>query len=68
VRGWFEQAVVETIIGVQALKNSKEWTPEDLDKALGEEALTAVVMQRYHVNYAVRRELGSKFGKLAGPK
>jgi len=64
VRAWFEQAIVETILGLQALKNSKEWSAEDIEKSLSEEALTAVVMQRYHVNYAVRRELGARFGKL----
>jgi hypothetical protein len=64
VRGWFEQAIVETILGVQALRNSKEWSIEDIEKALSEEALTAAVLQRYHVNVAVKRELGSRFGKL----
>ena len=49
-------------MGVQGLVNSKEWTQEDIEKALSEEALTAAVMQRYHVHYAVRRELGSKLG------
>ena len=64
VHGWFEQALIETVIGVQALRNSREWSVEDIDNALSEVALTAAVMQRYHVNFAVRRELGSKFGKL----
>jgi hypothetical protein len=62
VRGWFEQALVETIMGVQALTNSKEWTQTDMDTALSDEALTAAVMQRYHVHVAVKRELGSKIG------
>jgi hypothetical protein len=62
VRGWFEQALVETVMGVQGLVNSKEWTHTDVDTALSEEALTAAVMQRYHVHFAVKRELGSKFG------
>jgi hypothetical protein len=65
VRGWFEQALVETIIGIQALKDSKEWTMEDIDRALSEEALTAAVMQRYHLNNSVKRELGSKLGKIS---
>ncbi len=64
IRGWFEQALVETIIGVQGLMNSMEWSPDDVDKALSEEALSAAVMQRYHVHFAVKRELGSKLGKL----
>lgn len=62
VRGWFEQALVEAVMGVQALINSKEWSSEDIDQALSEEALTTAVMQRYHVHFAVKRELGSKLG------
>ena len=62
VRGWFEQALVESVMGVQGLVNSKEWTQKDVESALSDEALTAVVMQRYHVHFAVKRELGSKLG------
>lgn len=62
VRGWFEQALTETVMGVQGLANSKEWTQIDLEKALSEEALTSSVMQRYHVHFAVKRELGAKLG------
>jgi hypothetical protein len=68
VRAWFEQAIVETILGIQAMKNRKEWSNEDIEKSLSEESLTAVVMQRYHVNFAVRRELGARFGKLGTVK
>jgi len=64
VRNWFEQALFETVIGIQALKDSKEWTTSDVESALSEESLTAAVMQRYHVYNAVRRELGSKLGRL----
>lgn len=62
VRGWFEQALTETVMGVQGLINSKEWSQTDIDSALSEEALTAAVMQRYHIHFAVKRELGSKLG------
>jgi hypothetical protein len=61
---WFEQALVETVIGIQQLRGSKEWGPEDIDRALSPEALTGAVMQRYHVYIACRRELGAKFGKF----
>ncbi len=64
VRNWFSQALVETVIGVQALKDSQEWSVEEVEKALSEEALTAAVMSRYHVNNCVKRELGTKLGKL----
>jgi hypothetical protein len=62
VREWFEQALVETIIGLQALQGSQHWTVENLKNAWSEEALTTAVMQRYHVDMNVRRTLGSKFG------
>ena len=64
VRSWFATELVETVIGVQALKDSKEWSVEDIERALSEEALTAAVMSRYHVNNQVKRELGTKLGKL----
>ena len=63
VRTWFEQALVETVVGVQALQGSKEWDHRAIQAALSEESLTAAVMQRYHVNNSVKRELGSKLGK-----
>ena len=65
VEGWFEQALVEAVIGVQALNGAKEWPSQDIDKALSEESLTLAVMPRYHVYNSVRRELGSKLGKLS---
>jgi hypothetical protein len=65
VHQWFEQALVETVIGVQQLRGSKEWGPDQIDKALSPEALTSAVMQRYHVYIACRRELGAKTGKFA---
>ncbi len=66
VRGWFEQALVETVLGVQGLMSSKEWSQTDIDSALSEEALTTAVMQRYHVHLAVKRELSSKLGSRRG--
>lgn len=62
VHAWFEQALVEAVIGVQALRNSKYWSSEEIVKALSEEALTACVMQRYHIYLAAKRELGAKIG------
>jgi hypothetical protein len=64
VRQWFEQALVETVIGIQRLKGSKEWGPDEIDRALSSEALTSTVMQRYHVYVACRREIGAKLGKF----
>lgn len=64
VHQWFEQALVETILGIQQLRGSKEWGPDEIDKALSPESLTSAVMQRYHVYIACRRDLGAKVGRF----
>ena len=64
VHDWYEQALVETVIGVQALKGSREWNLKQIDAALSEEALTSGVMQRYHPYNSVKRELGTKIAPL----
>lgn len=63
VHQWFEQALVETVIGIQQLSGSKEWGRDELERALSPEALTCSVMQRYHIYIACKRELGSKLGR-----
>jgi hypothetical protein len=60
----YAQALVETVIGIQGLVKSKEWTQTDIDAALSEQALTATVMQRYHVHFAVKRQLGSNWAPV----
>ena len=64
VKEWFEQQLVEAVLGAQALRRSSEWTTDDLKKLWGEESLTAVVLPRYHVDNSVKRALGAKFGKF----
>lgn len=64
VQTWFQQTLMETVMGLQPLQKSKEWTTDDIVTATSEEALTAAVMPRWHVYKAVKRELGSKLGRL----
>lgn len=64
VHEWFEQALVETVLGVLALKDSQRWTVEDIGRALSEEALSSAVMSRYHIDVTVKRALGAKLGSL----
>jgi hypothetical protein len=64
VHEWFEQGLVETVIGAQALQGSPEWTMEDIGHLWSEEALTAAALQRYHVDINVKRTLGSKLGSV----
>lgn len=64
VREWFEQSLIETVLGVQSLEGARQWSVEDIARALSEEALTAAVMPRYHLDFAIRRTLGSKRGSV----
>ena len=64
VREWFEQSLVEAVVGVQALEGAREWSVEDIGKALSEESLTTAVMPRYHLDFSISRSLGSKLGSL----
>jgi len=64
VEEWFEQQLIETIVGVRALEGARSWSDADLDQALSEVALTAAVMPRYHVYQQIKRTLGSRLGGL----
>jgi hypothetical protein len=64
VRAWFEQELVETVIGIRVFEASKEWSSDHIKVALSEEALTAAVVSRYHVHNSIKRELGTKLGRL----
>jgi hypothetical protein len=64
VREWFEQSLVETVLGVHALRDARHWNIENIKEALSQESLTAAVMPRYHIEMSVRRALGAKLGTL----
>ena len=64
VREWFEQQLIETVLGVQALRDARQWSVQDVDQTWSEEALTAAAMPRYHIDIAVKRALGAKLGTL----
>jgi hypothetical protein len=64
VEEWFEQQLVETVMGALALKGSPQWPIPELEKLWSEEALTAAVLPRYHVDVNVKRTLGAKLGSL----
>ncbi|KAA0217030.1 MAG: hypothetical protein DYG94_01995 [Leptolyngbya sp. PLA3] len=63
-REWFEQQLIETVMGTLALRRTGQWTLPELQKLWSEEALTAAVLPRYHVDYAINRGLSSKLGSL----
>jgi hypothetical protein len=66
VREWFEQALIEAIIGIQSLKDSREWNISEIGTAWSEEALTAAVMPRWHIDQQIKRSLGSRLGTAKG--
>ena len=67
VYSWYEQALVESVLGMRALRNAKEWSDRDIEKALSSEALTAAVMQRYHIITATRECVRHRLRGLAVP-
>ena len=64
VKQWFEQQLIEAVLGAQSLRQSTEWTSSDLTHLWNEDALTAVIFPRYHVYNGIKRGLGAKFGKF----
>lgn len=64
VQEWFEQQLIETVMGAHALRDARQWTFDDVQRLWSEEALTAAVLPRYHVDIAVKRALGAKLGTL----
>jgi hypothetical protein len=63
VREWFEQQLVEAVVGAHGFRRSPEWTEGDVKALWSPEALTAVVCPRYHVYYSIKRRLGQTLGK-----
>jgi hypothetical protein len=65
VREWFEQELIEAVLGAQALKDkARQWSIEEVEQLWSEESLTAVVLPRYHIEQNVKRTLGAKLGTL----
>jgi hypothetical protein len=68
VYSWYEQALIESVLGMKAVRNSKEWSDRDIEKALSPEALTAAVMQRYHIIAATRESVRRTLRGLSAQK
>ena len=64
VKEWYAQQLVETVLGMVAVRGSAKWTPAQIEQALSEEALTAAIMPRYNLFQQVSRVLGTKLGSL----
>jgi hypothetical protein len=65
VEEWFEQQLIEAVLGVQNLQGSPAWDTQTLEKALSAEALTTAVMPRYNTYRMITRSLGARLGAAA---
>ena len=65
VAQWFQQALTETVLGVLALRGSEYCAQDAVEAAVSEEALSGAVMQRYHLDATLRRELANKLGQAS---
>jgi hypothetical protein len=61
---WFEQLLIEAVLGARSLEGSQLWTMDDLEKAVSDEALTTAVAPRWHVYNSIRRTVGSQLGAI----
>ncbi len=64
VKEWFEQTLVEAVLGALGMKGSPEWSTDQINGLLSPEGLTASVLPRFSVNQNIGRALGSKLGSL----
>ena len=64
VEEWFEQQLVEAVMSAQGLRRTGKWSIEELEKLWSEEALTAAVLPRWHIDQSIKRTLGAKLGSL----
>lgn len=64
VKEWFQQQLVETVLGALALRKSGNWSEQEVEELWSEAALTSAVLPRYHIDERIKRSLGSKLGTL----
>lgn len=64
VHEWFEQQLTEAVMSAKALKRTGRWSIEELSRLWSEEALTAAVLPRWHIDQSIRRNLGQRLGTL----
>jgi hypothetical protein len=64
VKEWFQQQLVEAVLGALALRRSGNWSEQEAEELWSEAALTSAVLPRYHIDERIKRSLGSKLGTL----
>lgn len=59
---WFEQVLIEAVLGARSLEGSQLWTMDDLERAISDEALTTAVAPRWHLYNSIKRTIGAQLG------
>lgn len=62
VREWFEQQLVEAVMSAMALRKTGRWSLQELERLWSEDALTAAVLPRWHIDQNIKRSLGNRLG------
>jgi hypothetical protein len=64
VKEWFQQQLVEAVLGALALRRSGNWSEQEVEELWSEAALTSAVLPRYHIDERIKRSLGGRLGTL----
>jgi len=64
VHEWFEQELIETVMGALALHRAGGMRYDELAELWSESSLTASVLGRYHIDQSIKRHLGQQLGSL----
>ena len=65
VQEWFEQQLLEVILGARALSAGGKWSSPELELLWSESALSAAVLPRWHVDSSIGRTLSHRFGSAS---
>lgn len=65
IEKWFGLSLLEAVLGINSIKDLANWDQSQVDKALSNEALTTMCMQRYYTVQSIRREtsMAAKYSK-----
>ena len=63
VREWFTQQLIEAVMSAKALSGTGLWSMPELEKLWSEDALTAAVLPRWHIDQSIKRMLGHRLGR-----
>lgn len=65
VQEWFEQQLIEVVLGAKALGATGRWSSPEQQALWSETALTAAVLPRWHIDSSIGRALSHRFGSAS---